>query len=92
MQAARAAGAAFVHADPLRLYPAVRSTFLPAIARHFPTLLPRYERAFDARGCVTETYARALERRVERLKRRVGFRQHERESGPAEPLQWALPL
>jgi DNA repair photolyase len=92
MRAAKAAGAAFVHACPLRLYPAVRSTFLPIVARHFPALLPRYQRAFDERGHVTETYERALERRVERLKRWTGFGGPERESGPAEPLQWALPL
>ncbi|MGA2382371.1 MAG: radical SAM protein [Gemmatimonadales bacterium] len=92
MRVAKAAGAAFVHASPLRLCPAVRLTFLPAVARHFPALLPRYERAFDGRGCVTETYARALERRVEQLKRRTGFGSPERESSPAEPLQWALPL
>ena len=92
MRAAKAAGAAFVHASPLRLYPAVRSTFLPAVARHFPGLRERYERSFDERGRVTETYERALERRVERLKRRTGFGGHERESGPAEPLQWTLPL
>ena len=93
MQAARAAGAAFVHADPLRLYPAVRATFLPVVARHYPALLPRYERAFDAKGRVTDVYARALERRIERLKRRTGFGELERENDPTtEPLQWALPL
>ncbi len=92
LRAARAAGAAFVHADPLRLYPAARATFLPVVARHFPALLPRYERAFDARGAVRDEYARALERRVERLKRRTGFGAHERESGAAEPPQWTLPL
>ncbi len=73
MQAAREAGASFVHASPLRLYPAVRPVFLPAIARHFPALLPRYERAFDARGSVTGAYADALERRVARLQRETGF-------------------
>ncbi len=92
MRAARAAGAAFVHASPLRLYPAVRATFLPAVARHFPALLERYEQAFDAKGCVTETYARALERRIERLKRRTGLGAHQRDSGTGEPLQWTLPL
>jgi DNA repair photolyase len=92
MRAAKAAGAAFVHADPLRLYPAVRSTFLLAVARHYPALLERYERSFDVRGRVAAAYTDALERRIERLKRRTGFGEPERESGPAEPLQWALPL
>ncbi len=73
MRAARDAGASFVHASPLRLYSAVRPTFLPIVARHFPVLLARYERAFDARGAVTEAYAAALERRVARLQRETGF-------------------
>jgi len=73
MQAAREAGAAFVHASPLRLYPAVRPTFLPVVAQHFPALLPRYERAFDARGRLTAVYTDALERRVVRLRRATGF-------------------
>jgi len=73
MRSARDAGASFVHAAPLRLYPAVRPTFLPIVTRHFPALLPRYARAFDARGAVSAVYAAALERRVARLQRETGF-------------------
>jgi DNA repair photolyase len=103
MQAAKAAGASFVHAEPLRLYPATRPRFLSVIARHFPTLLPRYEQAFDARGSIREEYARALERRVERLQRQTGFwapedaaaaaaaRYGRRATGRLDDLgQWAL--
>ena len=103
MRAARAAGAAFVHASPLRLYPAVRSMFLPLVARHFPVLLPRYERAFDAHGVVRDEYADALERRVARLQREIGFPtwaedeaargRYRRRSEPPDDLgQWVLPL
>jgi DNA repair photolyase len=107
MQAAREAGAAFVHASPLRLYPAVRPTFLPVVARHFPALLPRYERAFDARGRLTAVYTDALERRVGRLRRETGFPAAEGTEargprGPGNPKrrrpalddlgQWVLPL
>jgi DNA repair photolyase len=92
MRAAKAAGAAFVHAEPLRLYPAIKSKFLPALARHFPALLTRYERAFDAKGIVRQEYACALERRVERLLRQTGFSQSTGASGAEEPVQWALPL
>ena len=102
MRAARDAGASFVHASPLRLYPAVRPTFLPVIARHFPALLPRYERAFDARGSVTGAYADALERRVARLQRETGFptwaedeaaRGRYRRRPDTDDLgQWVLPL
>ena len=103
MRAARDAGAAFVHVAPLRLYAAVRPTFLPVVARHFPALLPRYERAFDTRGCVTGAYADALERRAARLQRETGFPtwaedeaaagRYRRRSGTPDDLgQWVLPL
>ncbi len=103
MRAARDAGAAFVHVSPLRLYAAVRPTFLPIIVRHFPALLPRYERAFDARGCVTGAYADALERRAARLQRETGFptwaedeaaagRSRRRSETPDDLGQWVLPL
>ncbi len=100
MRAARAAGAAFVHASPLRLYPAVRPRFLPVLARHFRPLLSRYEGAFDETGRIRGEYAAALERRVERLARQVGFPLDEgrgREDGPARASlddlgQWVLPL
>ncbi|OYV69072.1 MAG: hypothetical protein B7Z72_07780, partial [Gemmatimonadetes bacterium 21-71-4] len=103
MRAAGDAGASFVHASPLRLYPAVRPVFLPVVARHFPALLPRYERAFDARGCVTAAYAAALERRVARLQREAGFptwaedeaaagRYRRRPETPDDLGQWVLPL
>jgi DNA repair photolyase len=72
LRAAQDAGAAFVRADVLRLYPAVRRRFLPLVAEHFPELLPRYERAFDERGIVRKDYAAALARRLARLRRAAG--------------------
>lgn len=71
--AARAAGARFVHAGPLRLYPAVRDRFLPLLAQHFPDLLPRYEKAYARHGAAPRDYARALMRRVKALQRKHGF-------------------
>jgi DNA repair photolyase len=95
--AAQEAGAAFLHVSPLRLYAGVRQRFLPLVAKAFPELLPRYERAFDASGEIGPTYRAALEDRVERIKREVGFVEAEasdtRTSGRADgPLQWELPL
>jgi DNA repair photolyase len=102
MRAAKEAGASFVHASPLRLYPAVRPVFLPVVARHYPALLPRYERAFDARGVVTEAYADALEHRVARLQREAGFPtwaedeaargRYRRRPDTDDRGQWVLPL
>jgi DNA repair photolyase len=73
LRAAKQAGAAFAHVVPLRLYPGVRPQFLPVVAREFPELLPRYQRAFDARGEVKSEYVAALRRRAGRLKREVGY-------------------
>jgi DNA repair photolyase len=44
--AARAVGARFIHAGPLRLYPAIRDRFLPVLEEHFPELVPKYARAY----------------------------------------------
>ncbi len=71
--AARDAGAKFVHAGPLRLYPAVRDRFLPMLAERFPDLVSRYRRAYDGRSGAPRAYARALAVRVRRLQARFGF-------------------
>jgi DNA repair photolyase len=96
LRAAKDAGAAFAHCSPLRLYPAIRPRFLPLVARDFPALLPRYERAFDERGELSAAYAAALERRVERLRREVGIPEDGRTDaqphGRTEVVQWEMPL
>lgn len=72
-RAARVAGARFIHAGPLRLYPAVRDRFLPVLARHFPGLVERYRRAYAGHGNAPAGYARALNRRVRKLQAMFGF-------------------
>ncbi len=72
VRAAKDAGARFVRADPLRLYPAIRRRFLPLVAEQFPHLLERYERGFDSRGIVRREYARALQARLARIRRKYG--------------------
>lgn len=72
-RAARAAGAQFVHAGPLRLYPAVRDRFLPVVDAHFPELAERYRRAYARSSGAPRSYASALQRRIQRLQRRFGF-------------------
>jgi len=71
--AAREAGARFVHASPLRLYPAIKERFLPVLAKRFPHLAARYRRAYAGRGAAPRPYAVALSRRIERLQRKHGF-------------------
>jgi len=72
-QAAREAGARFVHAGPLRLYAAVRDRFLPVLDAHFPHLSERYRRAYARASGAPRPYAAALGRRIRRLQRRFGF-------------------
>ena len=71
--AARSAGARFVHAGPLRLYPAVRDCFLPMLETHFPALVDRYRAAYARQSHAPREYARALAARIQRLQRRFGF-------------------
>jgi len=72
-RAAREAGARFVHAGPLRLYPAVRDRFLPVVDQHFPELAERYRRAYARSSAAPRSYAAALQRRIQRLQRQYGF-------------------
>jgi len=72
-QAAREAGARFVHAGPLRLYPAVRDRFLPMLEEQFPHLVARYRRAYEGRSGAPRDYARALAARIKKLQARFGF-------------------
>ena len=72
-RAAREAGARFIHAGPLRLYPAVRDRFLPVVDAHFPELGERYRRAYARSSAAPRSYAIALQRRIQRLQRQYGF-------------------
>src|SRR5207247_6614339 len=55
-RAACDAGARFVHAGPLRLYPAVRDRFLPVLQQHFPDLAERYRRAYARQSGAPREY------------------------------------
>jgi len=72
-QAAREAGARFVHAGPLRLYGGVRDCFLPVLEAQFPHLTERYTRAYGRHTNAPREYAAALKRRVQRLQAKYGF-------------------
>ncbi len=72
-RAAREAGARFVYASPLRLYPAIRDRFLPVLEAHSPALAARYRVAYEKQGAAPRDYARALTRRVQALQQKFGF-------------------
>jgi len=95
-QAAREAGARFVHAGPLRLYPAVRDRFLPVLEEQFPHLTARYQRAYGRQSGAPRDYARALAARIKNLQARFGFPVNvgmvDRYQPRQPPLQGALRL
>lgn len=72
-RAARDAGARFVCAAPLRLYPAVRDRFLPVLDERFPALAPRYRTVYGGAMSPPRAYGRALQRRIRRLQVEFGF-------------------
>jgi DNA repair photolyase len=73
LMAAKRHGARFAHPSPLRMYRAVRPLFLPAVERHFPALVPRYQTAYRRAEDAPRAYARALNARFDRLAREVGL-------------------
>ena len=75
--AAKAAGARFIHAGALRIYPAVRDRFTQVLAEHFPDLVGRYQKAYAKQVGAPRDYARALARRVKRLQDKHRFTQNE---------------
>ncbi len=70
---AQEAGARFVHAAPLRLYPGVRDRFLPVLEQHFPHLAERYRQAYARRSSAPRAYVAALGRRIKKLQAQFGF-------------------
>jgi len=72
-QAAREAGARFIHAGPLRLYPGMRDRFLPVLDAQFPHLSARYARAYASHANAPREYATALRQRVQKLQAKFGF-------------------
>ena len=92
-RAAREAGARFIHASPLRLYPGIRDHFLPVLDAHFPQLAERYRQAYAGRGAAPRAYAQALSARIRRLQVKYGFavrgmeqRYEKRRPGPQQEL------
>ena len=74
MAAAKEAGARYVIGSALRLGPAARHRFLPHLASEFPDLAERYRHHYGNREGVSRQYHEALNRRLDRLQHKHGFR------------------
>jgi DNA repair photolyase len=73
--AARAHDAAFFHIRPLKLDPGVRPHYFAMLAEHFPVLMPPTVERFAGRVNQDPRLVDELERRVERIRARHGFRE-----------------
>ena len=95
LSAAKRHGARFAHPSPLRMYRAVRPVFLPAVERHFPELVSRYQAAYRRAEDAPKAYARALKARFVWLAREVGLPtddrfgyEQARRGGPEQLALW----
>ncbi len=72
-EAAREAGARYIHGAPLRLGPAARAGFLPVLEREFPELVARYRHRFGSQVHAGKDYERALQQRLDNLRVTFGY-------------------
>lgn len=72
-RAARDHGASFFFAGTLRLTPVPRQTYFDFLARERPELTARTARLYEEGPYALRSYQQAVERRVERLKAKVGL-------------------
>jgi DNA repair photolyase len=72
-QAAAAAGALWLSAQPLFVRDCIRPTLYAYLAREQPDLLARYRRAYARSTCLPDSYSRRLRSRVEAIRARFGL-------------------
>jgi len=72
-RAAKEAGARRAAGEALRLGPAARRHFLPHLQREFPALAFRYARRYGRRQTAGDDYLEALRRRIDAIRKEVGF-------------------
>ncbi|MGA9414590.1 MAG: radical SAM protein, partial [Terriglobales bacterium] len=81
VQAASAAGAKYIFANPLFLKPCSAAIFMPFIEQHFPALAEHYRKRYDGRAFLPKGYGERLSRLMPALRRKHGIgNQHARSS------------
>ncbi|HKV89309.1 MAG TPA: radical SAM protein [Candidatus Dormibacteraeota bacterium] len=92
VKAARDAGATGLWAGMLHLKDGTREHFMSILDRHWPELVPRYERAYRERAYLPATFGEATMKEVSRLRKVHGVSDHRRVilKPPPEPEQLSL--
>ena len=92
VKAARAAGATGLWAGMLHLKDGTREHFMSVLGKHWPELLPRYERAYRERAYLPPAYGEAAIKAVAKLRTQYGVSDRRRVilKPPPEPEQLSL--
>ncbi len=92
VKAARAAGATGLWANMLHLKDGTREHFLSVLGRHWPELLPRYERAYHDRAYLPQSFGDKTMQEVARLRSLHGVSDRRRVilKPPPQPEQLSL--
>jgi DNA repair photolyase len=73
VQAASAAGAKYVYANPLFLKPCSTAVFMPFLEEHFPALVGHYRARYGERAFLPKGYSERLSQLMASLRRKYGF-------------------
>ena len=92
VKAARAAGATGLWGGMLHLRPGTREHFMTVLARHWPELVPRYERAYGAGAYLPQSVTSGPLGEISKLREKHGVRDRRRIrlEPPPDPEQLSL--
>jgi hypothetical protein len=94
-RAARDHGAVSFGSRPLKLDPGTREVWFGFVAAQFPELMPRFLDGYRRGPHADPAYIREVERRMDRVRDRVGFpeaRYHTSRAPSSAPVQLALAM
>jgi DNA repair photolyase len=73
VQAAKAAGAKYIYANPLFLKPCSAAVFMPFLEEHFPALVDSYRARYAEHSFLPKGYAERLSKLMKALRKKNGF-------------------
>lgn len=90
VQAAAAAGADYVFANPLFLKPCSAAVFLPFLEQNFPHLVENYRQRYQDRAFLPPAYAKRLSGLITRLREKYKMTGADRRDRPAFATKWPV--
>lgn len=90
IQAAAAAGADYVFANPLFLKPCSAAMFLPFLEQNFPHLAENYRERYRDRAFLPPAYGKRLAQLIARLREKYKITRADRRERPAFVTKWPV--